>query len=192
MSRSNYGAPVKPSKRGTHRAGGVTAGILATCAIALIVAIAIGATVGGSPDRPAASQPSAQPIEYTGDTNEMGMRVIETPGTAQGAATASSVKVVGATWALGDVPIDVAVRPTWILENTGTTPVSIDEPHAEVIAGCCPGALTVDADELAPGERATVTFELAMHEGMDGWHDMAVHVPVGDDTLTLAVNGYFS
>ena len=80
-------------------------------------------------------------------------------------------------------------------ERTGTAAAVVSlmvAAAAEVIAGCCPGALTVDANALAPGERATVTFELAMYEGMDGWHDMAVHVPVGDDTLTLEVSGYFS
>jgi hypothetical protein len=40
-----------------------------------------------------------------------------------------------------------------------------------------------------------LTFELAMHEGMDGWHDMGLYVPVrtanGDQWLELNVTGDF-
>jgi hypothetical protein len=48
---------------------------------------------------------------------------------------------------------------------------------------------------LAPGESTVLTFELAMHPGMDGWHDMGVYVPIeapsGVETLILAVSGDF-
>ena len=54
-------------------------------------------------------------------------------------------------------------------------------------AGLLPGALRLSTTTLAPGGEATLTFELSMHEGMDGYHDMGVYVPVtgpdGGETL---------
>jgi hypothetical protein len=48
---------------------------------------------------------------------------------------------------------------------------------------------------IGPGEISTLSFELSMHTGMDGWHDIAVHVPVqaegAEDVLTLGVRGDF-
>ena len=121
----------------------------------------------------------------------MGLPVFATPGTSEGIAEAGSVQVDGAQWRMGHVPLDVAVRPSWTLVNVGDRRVTLGEPHAEVRAGCCPGDLVIGARDLAPGERTTLTFELAMHEGMDGWHDMIIHVPVGSETLTLGVTGDF-
>lgn len=121
----------------------------------------------------------------------MGLPIFVTPGVSAGVAQAGSVRVDGAEWEMGQVPLDVAVRPSWTLVNTGHRAVTLGEPHAEVLAGCCPGDLVLGVKDLAPGERTTLTFELAMHEGMDGWHDMAVHVPVGSETLTLGVTGDF-
>jgi hypothetical protein len=50
---------------------------------------------------------------------------------------------------------------------------------------------------LRPGRSLNITFELSMHPGMDGWHDMGVYVPVtsrsGDQqTLELGVTGDFT
>ncbi|WP_370325127.1 hypothetical protein, partial [Euzebya sp.] len=60
---------------------------------------------------------------------------------------------------------------------------------------CCPGPLTLDTTALAPGETTTLTFELSMHPGMDGPHDLAVHVPIttadGTEQLTVDVVGDF-
>jgi hypothetical protein len=96
---------------------------------------------------------------------------------------------------MGWVPLNVAVRPAWTLANTGASSVVLGEPHPEVRAGCCPGPFRFGRRELAPGQSTTLTFELAMHPGMDGWHDFAVHVPViteaGEDVLSLVVTGDF-
>jgi hypothetical protein len=80
------------------------------------------------------------------------------------------------------------------ITNTGSTEVTLGEPQAEVRAGCCPGPFALGADKLAPGESTVLTFELAMHEGMDGWHDMGVSVPIeGSEQgwLELGVTGDF-
>ena len=101
----------------------------------------------------------------------------------------------GADWEMGQVPLNIAVRPFWTLTNTGATKVTLGEPEAEIRAGCCPGPFELSTTTLAPGESTVLTFELAMHEGMDGWHDMGVHVPIqganNQELLELNVTGDF-
>lgn len=133
----------------------------------------------------------------TSETNSMGMPVIETTGSSTGTASVAGITATPSAWALGRVPLDVAVRPMWTLQNTGTDVVTIGEPHVQVNQGCCPGPFTVSTtNALAPGAAADLTFELSMHPGMDGAHDMTVHVPLqhadgSTDTLTLSVTGDF-
>jgi hypothetical protein len=164
---------------------------LIAAAIAAVVLIGVGFIIRGGKG---ASTAKAG-IVKTGQMNGMGMPVIETTGSASGSAAAGGVQVTGANWALGTVPLKVAVRPTWTLSNTSSEAVTLGEPTAEVKKGCCPGPLTLASRTLAPGESTTLTFELSMHPGMDGWHDIAVHVPVsasmGEVMLSLGVTGDF-
>lgn len=165
-----------------------TTGTLAT------IVILIGAVVvlngGGS-----SVHASHNGLTETGEYNSMGMPVVTTPGRATGQATAGGVHVTAANWELGRVPLLVAVRPTWTLHNEGTAAVTIGEPKPVVKQGCCPGALTLGTRTLAPGGSTTLTFELSMHPGMDGPHDIDVAVPVSDgttsSTLTVNVTGDF-
>lgn len=158
--------------------------------LALAAAVAAAALTGaGSSDR-------AGGLQRTGEVNAMGMPVVETPGAGTGSAEAAGIVVDDASWALGQVPLNVAVRPTWTLRNTSDHTVTLGEPHPEVRAGCCPGPATLGSRTLAPGATTTLTFELSMHPGMDGPHDLGLHVPVDDgsgagDVLTLAVTGDF-
>lgn len=171
----------------TSRRPAVLAGI---GLLGLFAAIGIGVSVGGD------QRTSPPTIVETGETNAMGLPVIETPGSGSGTASAGPVEVTGASWRLGTVPLDVAIRPTWTLRNTGTEPVTIGEPHPEVRQGCCPGAFSIDTTTIDPGQTATLGFELSMHAGMDGWHDIAVHVPIradgADHVLDLDVTGDFT
>ncbi len=177
-----------------HRRSLVTPWTVAigTAAVAAVFGFTFLADPAASPDRGGAAR--TEPID-TGEVNAMGMPVIATPGSAGETAVAGPVEVVGASWTLGRVPLDAAVRPSWLLRNTGTAPVTIGEPHAEVRQGCCPGPFTLDGSTIPPGGEAMLDFELSMHPGMDGWHDIAVHVPVahagGQDVLTLEVTGDF-
>ena len=133
----------------------------------------------------------------TGEINAMGMPVLETPGAASGTISTESVMATPSTWALGRVPLDVAVRPTWKLQNIGTAAITIGEPHVQINQGCCPGAFTVQGPStLDPGVDTTLSFELSMHPGMDGPHDMTIHVPVQHadgvtETINLSVLGDF-
>jgi hypothetical protein len=180
--------------QGRLAAAGVLAGAVA------FVALVVGTIATSGGDAPSSGPGIARPaaaseLESTGEVNAMGLPVIETPGYTSGVATVAGVTVQGANWEMGRVPLDVAVRPFWTLTNTGRSTIELGEPEAEVRAGCCPGAFALGARSLDPGDSTLLTFELAMHEGMDGWHDMGVHVPVesrsGRDVLELNVTGDF-
>lgn len=133
----------------------------------------------------------------TGETNSMGMPIIATPGAGSGVAEIDGVTGTPSLWALGRVALNVAVQPTWKLDNTGSQAVTLGTPHVQIYEGCCPGALTYNgATTLQPDQSTELTFELSMHPGMDGAHDMTLHVPVqyADGTtsvLDLAVTGDF-
>lgn len=166
-----------------------------TGAAVLVAAVALAVALTRSSSPPTASGGTVAALQPTGERNAMGMPVLATPGRADGTASAGAVTVTGANWALGDVPLNVAVRPQWILTNTGSAPVTFGDPHAQVIKGCCPGAFALSTKTLQPGSSGTLSFELSMHPGMDGPHDIAVHVPVtdsaGQSTLALDVTGNF-
>lgn len=168
--------------------------VAAAGAAMLVIAVALAAAVS-TPTR-TSSVTAGSPAATTGETNAMGLPVIATTGVASGQAEAGGIVVTGADWDLGRVPLNVAVRPRWTLRNTGSAAVVLGEPKAEVRVGCCPGPLDLGHRTLAPGQSTTLTFELSMHSGMDGLHDLAVHVPVVPEGapathLTLEVVGDF-
>jgi hypothetical protein len=181
------------------RRGGVNVGLVVSLAVFVVAVLAV-AFMGPRGDEvtPLAGAEDAGTIaglKATGETSGMGVPVVEVPGSATGTASAGGVTVEGAEWAMGQVPLDIAVRPYWTLMNTGSETVTLGEPQAEVREGCCPGPFAMDATTLAPGESTVLTFELGMSEGMDGWHDMGVYVPVegadGEAVLALGVTGDF-
>lgn len=179
--------PRTRSRSGRHLASPPMLWMGGTALLAIMVLFAVAASNTGST--------GTTELAETGAYSTMGVPVVELPGSASGTATAGAVVVTGADWALGTVPLDVAVRPYWLLRNTGNEPVTIGQPRALVNEGCCPGPFGIDTTTIEPGEEAVLTFELAMHPGMDGWHDMDVHVPVttssGQEALTLNVTGDF-
>lgn len=160
-------------------------------ALAVVGALVVGvlAAQGGS------GASSATP---TGATNSMGMPIIEpTPGTQTGVAASDGASATPRAWALGRVPLNVAVVPRWTITNTSSESITLGQPHVQVNQGCCPGALTFDAaTTLDPSGSVGLSFELSMHPGMDGAHDMTIHVPVHhadgtETTLALSVTGDF-
>lgn len=176
-------------RRHPHR----RAWLLTTAAVIAVVGASIGAIAA------ATSGGSSSDTSYrrTGEINAMGMPVLETPGIPSGTVSTDSVTATPSTWALGRVPLDVAVRPTWLLRNTGTDPITIGEPHVQINQGCCPGVFTMQGPStLDPGVDTNLSFELSMHPGMDGPHDMTIHVPVQHadgttETVNLRVAGDF-
>lgn len=162
-------------------------GVGAVTAVGALTAFAL--SVGGSS--------SSTGAERTGQINAMGMPIIATPGAGSGVAEVDGVTATPALWALGRVPLDVAVQPTWQVQNTGRQSLTLGDPHVQINEGCCPGPLTYTGSApLEPDQTTELTFELSMHPGMDGAHDMTLHVPVqyADGTasvLNLAVTGDF-
>ena len=164
---------------------------------ALAAVVVIGASGAAIAVVASGGTPATAGYVRTGEMNSMGMPVIETPGTSTGTVTAAAITAEPASWALGSVPLNMAVRPTWTIRNTGSDVVTIGEPHAQINQGCCPGPFTfAGPTTLQPGGQISFNFELSMHPGMDGPHDITVHVPVthangGTDTVDVAVTGNF-
>jgi hypothetical protein len=165
-------------------------------AVVGFAAVIAGVTLAAAVDSEEA--PASASIARTGETNSMGMPVIETTGAASGTATTDGVAATPQRWMLGHVPLNVAVRPTWELLNTDDHAITLGAPHVQINAGCCPGELTYSGSPtLDPDQTTQLTFELSMHPGMDGPHDMTLHVPVqhvngSASMLELAVTGDFS
>jgi hypothetical protein len=171
MSRTTRPAP-RRSEEPAPPPYGRTALLGIGAALVTILAVTIAGSLDGS------TMPSADIGEFT----------------TSGTATAADLRVQGAHIAMGNVPLDVTVSPTWTITNTGNETVTLGEPHASVVEGCCPGPLLLAETRLAPGEATTLTFPLQMHAGMDGPHDFEVHLPVSNDpdvVLTLRVTGDF-
>lgn len=126
-------------------------------------------------------------------TGPMGGLLYEADMQVSGVAAAAGLQVDGAEVAMGRVPNNVTVIPEWTITNTSDRPVTLGEPHASVVEGCCPGLLELTAQTLAPGESTRLTFPLQMHDGMDGPHEFDIHVPISgtDQYLTLGVTGHF-
>ena len=186
----------RPPPRRRRRPTSVTPWMVAAgvTVLALSVALAVAVSRDAAVTDRGGAGGSAAAVR-TGERNAMGMPVIETTGRATGSASAAGVQVAAANWSLGVVPLNTAIRPHWVLRNTGSQPVAIGEPRAEVRQGCCPGPFTIGAGVIPPGGSTTLSFELSMHPGMDGWHDIAVHVPVtsgaAQEHLVLGVTGDF-
>ena len=95
------------------------------------------------------------------------------------------------------ITLNVAVRPTWQLQNTGTQTLTLGTPHVQINEGCCPGALTYTGPTTLQADQVTeLTFELSMHPGRTCAHDMTIHVPVqhadgSSSVLDLTVTGDF-
>lgn len=176
----------RAQRQRTHRNHWILgASIVAVVAVLTVFAL----TSGGSSADTAATR--------TGETNLMGMPIIATPGAGSGVAEGDGITATPSLWALGRVPLNVAVRPTWQLQNTGTQTLTLGTPHVQINEGCCPGALTYTGPTTLQADQVTeLTFELSMHPGMDGAHDMTIHVPVqhadgSSSVLDLTVTGDF-
>lgn len=113
-----------------------------------------------------------------------------------GSATALDLVADTKTVALGHVPLNTTVTPTWTLTNNGGGTIALGEPHAEVVEGCCPGPLQIGTPKLKAGESTELAFPLQMHPGMDGPHEFSIHIPVERDgeegLLELTTTGHFS
>lgn len=133
--------------------------------------------------------------------NPMGGPAATAPGEATGTVTLRGLEVDGAELAMGEVPLEVTVVSTWTVNNPTAQPVSFTTGMPQVLEGCCPGPVFADGRQLAPGETVEVpasgsvelSFPLQMHEGMGGYHHLAVPLasPDGEEVTALHVTGDF-
>jgi hypothetical protein len=133
--------------------------------------------------------------------NPMGGPTALAPGEATGAVSVAGLEVQGAEIAMGMVPLNITVVPTWTVHNPTAQALSFVTGMPQVLEGCCPGPVFADGRELAPGQTVDVpasasvelAFPLQMHPGMDGYHHLAIPLadPDGRETAALQVTGDF-
>lgn len=80
----------------------------------------------------------------------------------------------------GDLLVNEFVTSTYQIQNVGDEPLTILSHWVQVHEGCCPPESDISSERLNPGEIATVTMSYTMHEGMDGPHDLRIHLQSND------------
>jgi uncharacterized protein DUF1573 len=80
----------------------------------------------------------------------------------------------------GDLIVNNFVTSSFEIQNVGDETLIILSPWVEVHEGCCPPQAVISNQRLRPGEIATVSMRYQMHPGMDGPHDLRIHVRSND------------
>lgn len=80
----------------------------------------------------------------------------------------------------GDVIVNQFITSSFEVQNVGDETLVIVTPLVEVHEGCCPPRATISKQQLRPGEIATISMNYTMHPGMDGQHDLRIHVKSTD------------
>jgi hypothetical protein len=105
-----------------------------------------------------------------------------------------SLKVFQEALDLGDQELGQTVPLRFEIANVGDRPLRITEPpYLEVVKGCCPPTPKIGSMLLQPGETTVITFNLMMHGGMGGYHDLRLHLKTNDPealdrTITILSN----
>lgn len=167
----------------------VTGIVVALLAIALVVSIAVDPRPGVAPSGGDLPLP-----------NPMGGPAEHAPAATGDAVGFGGLEVVAPDVAMGEVPLDVTVVPTWEVHNPTAQPLRFAVGQPQVHEGCCPGPVVVDEQTLrpgdtvtvAPGDRALVQLPLQMHPGMDGPHHLSVPLEAAGDQTDLHVTGDFT
>lgn len=80
----------------------------------------------------------------------------------------------------GDRIVNTFVTSSFEVQNVGDKTLVILSPWVEVYEGCCPPQATISNQKLHPGETAIISMRYTMHPGMDGQHDLRIHVQSTD------------
>jgi hypothetical protein len=80
----------------------------------------------------------------------------------------------------GDLIVNRFVTSSFEIQNVGDETLVILTPWVQVHEGCCPPQAIISNQRLRPGETATVSMRYQMHPGMDGPHDLRIHVHSND------------
>lgn len=132
--------------------------------------------------------------------NPMGGPARVAPGEADGTLELGGLTVAGSEVAMGDVPLNVTVVPSWQVTNPTDAPITFAAGQPQVLEGCCPGPVYADGELTQAGQElvvpaggaVTVQFPLQMHPGMDGPHHLQLPVVAGGDREALHVTGNFT
>ena len=80
----------------------------------------------------------------------------------------------------GDLIVNAFVTSSFEIQNVGDETLVVLTPWVQVHEGCCPPQATISKQQLRPGEIATVSMRYTMHPGMDGEHDLRIHLRSND------------
>jgi hypothetical protein len=80
----------------------------------------------------------------------------------------------------GDLAVNRFITSTFEIQNVGDETLVLLSPWVEVHEGCCPPQAEISKQQLRPGETATVSMRYTMHPGMDGQHDLRIHLRSND------------
>lgn len=76
----------------------------------------------------------------------------------------------------GDLVVNRSVTSSFEIQNVGDETLIVLTPWVEVHEGCCPPQAEIGNKQLRPGEITTVSMTYMMHPGMDGPHDLRIHL----------------
>ncbi|MBZ0296735.1 MAG: DUF1573 domain-containing protein [Anaerolineae bacterium] len=76
----------------------------------------------------------------------------------------------------GNLIVNRNVTSSFEIQNVGDETLVIVTPWVEVHEGCCPPQAEIGNKQLRPGEITTVSMTYMMHPGMDGPHDLRIHL----------------
>jgi hypothetical protein len=80
----------------------------------------------------------------------------------------------------GNLLVNDVVTSSFQIQNVGDETLIILSPWVQVHEGCCPPEAVISNQRLQPGEIATVSMSYTMHPGMDGPHDLRIHLESND------------
>lgn len=84
----------------------------------------------------------------------------------------------------GDLVVNNFVTSSFEIQNVGDETLVVLTPWVQVHEGCCPPQAEISNKRLRPGEIATVSMRYTMHPGMDGPHDLRIHLRSNDPINT--------
>lgn len=80
----------------------------------------------------------------------------------------------------GNQIVNRFITSSFEVQNIGDETLHIFGAWVQVHEGCCPPQAVVDEESLRPGEITTVSMRYTMHPGMDGPHDLRIHLATND------------
>lgn len=80
----------------------------------------------------------------------------------------------------GDLVVNGFITSSFEIQNVGDETLVVLTPWVQVHEGCCPPQATISNQRLRPGEITTVSMRYTMHPGMDGQHDLRIHLLSND------------